>query len=68
MFLNDIGQHSAAPAFSRHSIKILEKIHPIKHSDNDLKFHLAGGKPVKYLTNQGVEFGTARKQCQLAIP
>ena len=62
MFLNNIRQHSAAPAFSRHSTKILEKMHPIKHSNNDLKFHLAGGKPVKYFTNEGVEFGTARKQ------
>ena len=62
MFLNNIGQHSAAPAFSRHSTKILEKMHSIKRSNKYLKFHLAGGNPVKYFTNEGVEFGTARKQ------
>ena len=38
------------------------------YSVNDLKFHLAGGKPVNYFTNQGVEFVTARKQFQLGMP
>ena len=63
MFLNNIGQHSAALAFSRHSTKILEK-NALNQTVNfkDLKFHLTGGKLVKYFTNEGVEFGTARKQ------
>ena len=37
-------------------------MHSIKYSNKDLKFHLTGGKLVKYFTNEGVEFGTARKQ------
>ena len=54
MFLNNIGQHSAAPAFSRHSAKILGKMHAIKHSNNDLKFHLQEANQLNILQTKGL--------------
>ena len=57
MFLSNIGQHSAASAFSRHSSKILEKMHSIKHSNKDLKSICQEATQLNILQMKGLNLG-----------